>query len=42
MNGSMLPPFAGTVTFFPSRSKTMTSSKKVSLLTINFPLKNSF
>lgn len=42
MNGSMLSPFAGTVTFFPSRSKTMTSSKKVSLLTINFPLKNSF
>lgn len=42
MNGSMLSPFAGTVTFFPSRSKTMISSKKVSLLTINFPLKNSF
>ena len=38
MNGSMLSPFAGTVTFFPSRSKAMTSSKKVSLLTINFSI----
>lgn len=38
MNGSMLSPFAGTVTFLPSRSKTMTSSKKVSLLTINFSI----
>lgn len=38
MNGSMLSPFAGTVTFFHSRSKAMASTKKVSLLTINFSI----